>query len=241
MDKNKENKEDGVSYCGEGPINIQNLSKNEIIISQSKEMQIYKVNKKSVTKQLRLKTEKEIIYLIVKDNKLIVSLKNGEIIILKKNGHNNYSKLKSMKFLKLKFKSLLDLKENNLICGFTYHSLYIIDINNASIISKFIFHNKMKKEQNTKGDEEIDENEEDESYQDEDDINIGDTLHEGSHPFLLKNPKSNNYFLCFKQVSYYTIFDYKKSKIIKKVNIDKKLCFQIYKPKDVYNYFFVII
>ena len=190
---------------------------------------------------MRLKTEKEIIYLIVKDNKLIVSLKNGEIIILKKNGHNNYSKLKSMKFLKLKFKSLLDLKKNNLICGFTYHSLYIIDINNASIISKFIFHNKMEKEQNTKGDEEIEENEEDESYQDEDDINIGDTLHEDSQPFLLKNPKSNNYFLCFKQVSYYTIFDYKKSKIIKKVNIDKKLCFQIYKPKDVYNYFFVII
>ena len=36
MDKNKENKEDSVSYCGEGPINIQILSKNEIIISQSK-------------------------------------------------------------------------------------------------------------------------------------------------------------------------------------------------------------
>ena len=84
MDKKKENKEDCVSYFGEGPINIQILSKNEIIISQSKEMQIYKINNKSVTKQLRIKTEKEIIYLIVKDNKLISSLENGEIIILKK-------------------------------------------------------------------------------------------------------------------------------------------------------------
>ena len=143
--------------------------------------------------------------------------------------------------MKLKFRTLLDLKENNLICGFTYHSLYIIDINYASIISKFIFHNTTKKEQNITEDKEIEENEEDENYEDEDDINNGDALHDGSQPFILKNPKSNNYFLCFKQVSYYTIFEYKKSKIIKKVNIEKKLCFEIYKPKDVYNYFFVIL
>jgi hypothetical protein len=196
-----------------GPLDLQYISKNEILIAQNRTIIIYKINKKSSFKEIdKIETEKTIRNIITKEDNLIVSIDNGDIIIFKKDESDKYIIFKTINFPKTKYKLLLDIKENNLICGFKCDSLDIINISNSNIISKFIFQNK----------------------------NEEDALHEETQPFLLKNLQNNNYYICFKQVANYCIFDYHKMKFIKKIKVENNLSWTIYKPRDTYNYFFVM-
>ena len=213
-----------------GPLYVQYLTKNEILISQNREINIYKINKKfNCTKLDVIKTEYTLRNIITKEDNIIALLNNGDIIIFKKNPRNKYIKFKTIKFYKIKYLLLLNLKEQNLICGFTSDTLYIIDIYKSTNNSKFIF---LKKEIKDKKD--VDK-ENDEIENNEDALNVE------SQPFLIKVPQKNNFFICFKQVANFCIFDYNKMKIIKKIKVEKNLSFQIYKPEDTYNYFFLIL
>lgn len=212
-----------------GPLYVQYLTKNEIL-SQNREINIYKINKKfNYTKVDVIKTEYTLRNVITKEDNIIALLNNGDIIIFKKNPRNKYIKFKTIKFYKIKYLLLLNLKEQNLICGFTSDTLYIIDIYKSTNNSKFIF---LKKEIKDKKD--VDE-ENDEIENSEDALNVE------SQPFLIKVPQKNNFFICFKQEANFCIFDYNKMKIIKKIKVEKNLSFQIYKPEDTYNYFFLIL
>ena len=55
-------------------------------------------------------------------------------------------------------------------------------------------------------------------------------------PFLISN---KNYSICFRQITSLTIFNYKKMKIIKTIDLTKNSPFQFYKDeKD--NFFYMI-
>ena len=146
---------------------------------------------------------------------------------MKKDKKNNYAKVKNIKLVSNneKYICLLNLEENHLICVLTYYSLKIIDLNKSSIISKYIL---------PKEDQDDKDNENDDDWE-------FCYSNPGPQPFILKKPKSNNYYICFKHNSNYIIFDYQKMKIIKKINLKNYLSFQIYRPNDTYNHFFVLL
>jgi len=229
MEEEIENSVKGENKIQDGPIIIKVLSKDIIIICLYKEIQIYKINKKSIKKINTITLKKNIISLLIKEDYLIASLIDGEIIILKKDEKDNYAKVKNFKLFNNneKYICLLDLQENNLICVLTYYSLKIIELDKASIISKFILP-KEEEEGNDGSDNENDDWEF--SYS-----------NPGPQPFILKKPKSNNYYICFKHNFNYIVFDYQKMKIMKKINLKNYFSFQIYKPKDTYNHFFVLL
>ena len=102
-------------------------------------------------------------------------------------------------------------------------------MNKSSIISKFILPKEDQDNNDSDNDNEID-----------DDWEFCYS-NPGPQPFILKKPKSNNYYICFKDNSNYIIFDYQKMKIMKKIDLKNYLSFQIYKPNDTYNYFFVLL
>ena len=62
-----------------------------------------------------------------------------------------------------------------------------------------------------------------------------------SKPFLIKNNKYKNYLICFRQLSCFNIIDYKTMKIIKKINFENNILFQLYKPENKYTFFYVIL
>ena len=205
MEEENETNDKRKNKIQDGPISIQILSKDIIIICLYKEIQIYKINKKSIKKISNITLEKIIISLIIKEDYLIAALIDGEIIILKKDKKNNYAKVKNIKLVSNneKYICLLNLEENHLICVLTYYSLKIIDLNKSSIISKYIL---------PKEDQDDKDNENDDDWE-------FCYSNPGPQPFILKKPKSNNYYICFKHNSNYIIFDYQKMKIIKKINL----------------------
>ena len=140
MEEENETNDKRKNKIQDGPISIQILSKDIIIICLYKEIQIYKINKKSIKKISNITLEKIIISLIINEDYLIAALIDGEIIILKKDKKNNYAKVKNIKLVSNneKYTCLLNLEENHLICVLTYYSLKIIELNKSSIISKYI-------------------------------------------------------------------------------------------------------
>ena len=98
MEEENENSDKRENEIQDGPITIQILSKDLIIICLYKEIQIYKINKKTIKKINTIILEKIIISLIIKEDYLIAALIDGEIIILKKDGKNKYSKVKILNY-----------------------------------------------------------------------------------------------------------------------------------------------
>ena len=84
MEEENETNDKRKNKIQDGPISIQILSKDIIVICLYKEIQIYKINKKSIKKISNITLEKIIISLIIKEDYLIAALIDGEIIILKK-------------------------------------------------------------------------------------------------------------------------------------------------------------
>ena len=222
---------------------LQIISKNEVVISCLTEIQIHKMDKNKIKKIGQIKTneingkkndkkyiESEIIKsILIKDNKLLSSTINSNLLIYEKTKNNKYklSKTISFKDQQILYR-LLDLKDSNLICGFASDCLKIIDIETSSTISIFKFtpnyeHNKNRKNER------------------EDFTKITkDTFDPRSKPFLIKNTKYKNYLICFKQLSFFNIIDYKTMKIIKKIEFENTL-FQLYKPENKYQFFYVIL
>ena len=131
------------------PIMIHFSSKNEIVISCLNEIQIYKIDKNKIKKIDQIKVpstnkknkESQIIKsILIKENKLLVSTINSNLLIYEKAKNNKYKFSKTITFKdKQIFYRLLDLKDNNFICGFASDCLKIIDIETLSTISIFKF------------------------------------------------------------------------------------------------------
>ena len=140
------------------PINIQILSKDEIIVSQSMIIQFHKINKNKTKLLYSIKTNELIVSLLIKDNQLLASTSKGHIFIYKKGQNSKFIEHKKLSFPNNPiYFSLLDLKQKNLVCGFTLDNLDIINLENSSIISKFVFNNKKnyKKKKIDKSDDEL--------------------------------------------------------------------------------------
>ena len=229
------------------PINIQILSKDEIIVSQFMIIQFHKINKNKTKLLYSIKTNELIVSLLIKDNQLLASTSKGHIFIYKKGQNNKFIEHKKLSFPNNPiYFSLLDLKQKNLVCGFTLDNLDIINLENSSIISKFVFNNKKnyKKKKIDKSDDELsnknndneenEDNEEDEEYEMEFDRN--------TKPFLLKSSTNKNDLIIFKQLFYLTIVDSKSMKIVKKIDLKKKyFSFQIFKPNEEESFFYMIV
>ena len=214
-------------------------SKNEIVISCLNEIQIYKIdkNKKKKINQIKVPStnkknkESQIIKsILIKENKLLVSTINSNLLIYEKAKNNKYKFSKTITFKdKQIFYRLLDLKDNNLICGFASDCLKIIDIETLSTISIFKFSPNYEHNKNRKNER-------------EDYTKISnDTFDPRTKPFLIKNTKYKNYLICFKQLIYFSVIDYKTMKIIKKINFENNLLFQLHKPENIYYYFYVLL
>ena len=215
-----------VCRSGTQPITGQ-ISKNEFIISQNNEISIFKFNKTKPTKINSFKIKGNIKDLLIINNNLIVSTDEGAIQIFEKNDKNKYLELKKIKFKNNPiYNSLLYLKDNNLICGFTLDYLNIIDIKTAEIISSFKFKQDKKLLQ---------------FKNDEHGIITGETFDQRSRPFIIKKPDISNYLICFKLVNYCLVLNYKNMKIIKKINFENSFSFQLFKPEDKYQFFYIII
>ena len=227
------------------PINIEILSKDEIIISQFMTIQFHKINKNKTNLLYSVNTNELIVSLLIKDNQLLVSTSRGHILIYKKGENKKFSEHKKISFPKNPiYFNLLDLKRNNLICGFTLDNFNIINLENDSIISNFVFNkkNNYKKKKLDKGDDELSnknngENEEDlENEEDEEEFD------RNAKPFLIKSSTNKNDLIIFKQLFYLTIVDSKSLKIVKKIDLKKTyFSFQIYKPKEEESFFYMII
>ena len=211
----------------EYPLNLKLLSKTEFIISQKNEIQIYKINKNKTNKINSIKIKENIKDFIIINNNIVLSTDKGYIIIFEKIDENKYKELKKIKFKDNQiYYNLLDLKYNNLICGFTLDSLNIIDIKNGEIVSFYKISQESKKKGNK--DSKISKITE-------------ETFDPRSRPFIIKNPKTNNYLICFKLINYFIVLNYKNMRIIKKVNLENYFSFQLYKPDNIYQYFYIIL
>ena len=222
------------------PINIQILSKDEIIVSQFMIIQFHKINKNKTKLLYSIKTNELIVSLLIKDNQLLASTSKGHIFIYKKGQNSKFIEHKKLSFPNNPiYFSLLDLKQKNLVCGFTLDNLYIINLN-SSIISKFVFNNKKnyKKKKIDKSDDELsnknneenEDNEEDEEYEMEFDRN--------TKPFLLKSSTNKNDLIIFKQLFYLTIVDCKSMKIVKKIDLKKNIFLSKFSNQMKKNHFF---
>ena len=208
------------------PLNLKVLSKNEFILSQKNEINIYKINKNKTTKINSFKIKGNIQDFLIINNNIILSTNEGYIQIFEKNNKNKYIELKKIKFKNNPiYHSLLDLKDNNLICGFTLDYLNIIDINNNEIISLYKFKQNKKMV------------ELDSEYG----IITEETFDPRSKPFIIKSPNIANYLICFKLINYCIVLNYKNMKVIKKINLENYFSFQLYKPEDKYQFFYIIL
>ena len=146
-DSEENNYEGRLSYFAhffqKTPLILVAKSNKEIYLAQKNELRKYELKKNKLfkieTKEFK-ETIKDIIYL---NNDLLISTKEGYIIILEENEEIKKIKFKNNPI----FYSLLDLEDNNLICGFSLDYLNIIDIKKSSIISSYKFNsnNKNKK------------------------------------------------------------------------------------------------
>ena len=168
--------------------------------------------------------------ILIKDNKLLAATINSNLLFYEKTKNNKYKLSKKISFNdKQNFYRLLDLKDNNLICCFASDCLKIIDIETSSTISIFKFTPNYEYNKNRKNDR-------------EDFTKITkDTFDPRSKPFLIKNTNYKNYLICFKQLSSFSVINYKTMKIIKKINFENNLLFQLYKPENKYQFFYVIL
>lgn len=229
------------------PINIQILSKDEIIVSQFMIIQFHKIIKNKTKLLYSIKTNELIVSLLTKDNQLLASTNKGHIFIYKKGQNKKFIEHKKISFPNNPiYFDLLDLKQKNLICGFTLDNLDIINLENSSIISKFIFNKKKnyKKKKLEKSDDELSNknNEENEENEDDEENEMQEEFDRNTKPFLLKSSTNKNDLICFKQLFYLTIVDSKSLKIIKKIDLKKKyFSFQIFKPNDEESFFYMIV
>ena len=208
------------------PLILVAKSNKEICLAQKNELRKYELKKNKLfkieTKEFK-ETIKDIIYL---NNDLLISTKEGYIIILEENEEIKKIKFKNNPI----FYSLLDLEDNNLICGFSLDCLNIIDIKKSSIISSYKF--------NSNGiNNKIDEDKFGDPY-DYNGITV-DTFDRRSKPFILKN--QNEKFICFKLINSCVIINYKNMKVIQKINFDRNTSFQLYQPRDKHQFFYVIL
>lgn len=221
-------------------INIQLLSKNEIIVSQLRTIQVRKIKKDNTNELYSIKTNELITYMLIKDNQLLVSTIKGKIIIYVKDKDNKFIESKKICFPNNPiYLNLLDLKEKNIICGFTLDYLNIIDLENSKIISKIEF--KEEKKANKKKKKKKNEEEDEESNEDDSEEMSKDSFDLHSKPFLIKCSGNNNYIICFKQRGYLTLIDSKTLKTIKKINFEKYFSFQIFKKDDNSEFFYIIL
>ena len=167
------------NHLTEEIINIRLISQSEIIFFQKKDIKIYAIdNKDKFHKKYTIQVNSFIKDILIKDNELIVSTFKG-IIVFEKNKQNKYFEIKRIKPQNNEtYYSLLDLKENNLICAFSVSFLNIIDLRTSNIISHFKFRTSDKgikmeynKEDIEEEDEEGDEDgNEDKNEKDKEDV-----------------------------------------------------------------------
>ena len=56
----------------------------------------------------------------------------------------------------------------------------------------------------------------------------------------MSKKNSKQYLICFKLISYCIVLDYKNLKIIKKFDFSNNFSFNLYKPENEYDYFYII-
>lgn len=116
-------------------INIRIISQSDVLFFQNKAIYLYSIdNKDKLHKKCTIQVNSIIKDILIKDNELIVSTCK-DIILYEKNKKNKYIEIKRIKPQNNEiYYSLLDLKDNNLICAFSVSFLYIIDLNTSNII-----------------------------------------------------------------------------------------------------------
>lgn len=213
-------------------IGILLLSKEEFLVFQKKKIELYKINTNNIIKEYSIQVDSTILDIIIKNNSLIVST-NKNIIILIKDNKNKYVEIKRIKPQKNQlYFSLLNLKEDNLICAFSIPFLKIININTSEIVSAFKFQtneegrpiNNFYLSDDEKSDKEII-------------LNL-EAFDPRQKPFLIGDKKN---MICFKLLSYCIILNYKTMKIVQKLDYSKSFSFHLFKTENEYDNFYIIL
>jgi len=234
-------------------INIRLISQSEVLFFQNKAIYLYTIdNKDKLHKKYTIQVNSIIKDILIKDNELIVSTCK-DIILYEKNKQNKYIEIKRIKPQNNEiYYSLLDLKDNNLICAFSVSFLNIIDLNTSNIISLFKFRTSdkgIKMEYDTEDIEGEGDEEEVDDDMHQDNIYSGkikeiltlESFDPRARPFLIKQKNIKNYLICFKLLSYLVVLNYKTMKILKKLDFTDIFGFHLYKPDNESNFFYILL